>query len=92
MYIYTHIYIYILDFPGVSVVNNLPAGTIGDRRHGFNPWVRKIPWRRKWQSTPTFLPVKSHGERTYGITKSQTRLKRLSNHIHKYAFALNWLI
>ena len=36
MYIYTHTYIYILDFPGVSVVNNLPAGTIGDRRHGFN--------------------------------------------------------
>ena len=33
------------------------------RRHRFNPWVRKIPWRRKWQPTPVFLPGKSHGQR-----------------------------
>ena len=25
------------------------------------PWVRKIPWRKVWQSTPVFLPAKSHG-------------------------------
>ena len=31
------------------------------RRLGFNPWVRKISWRRKWQPTPVFLPGKSHG-------------------------------
>ena len=31
---------------------------------GFNPWVRKILWRRKWQPTPTFLPKKSHGQRS----------------------------
>ena len=30
----------------------------------FDPWVRKIPWRRKWEPTPVFLPVKSHGERS----------------------------
>ena len=30
---------------------------------GFDPWVGKIPWRRKWQSTPVFLPGKSHGQR-----------------------------
>ena len=34
------------------------------RRHGFNPWVRKIPWRRKWQPTPIFLPGKFHKERS----------------------------
>ena len=28
------------------------------RRHRFNIWVRKIPWRRKWQPTPVFLPGK----------------------------------
>ena len=33
------------------------------RRHGFDPWVRKISWRRKWQPTPVFLPGKSHGWR-----------------------------
>ena len=32
-------------------------------RPGFDPWVRKIPWRRKWQPTPIFLPGKSHGWR-----------------------------
>ena len=34
------------------------------RRHGFDPWVGKIPWRRKWQPTPVFLPGKSHGQRS----------------------------
>ena len=32
-------------------------------RPGFNPWVRKITWWRKWQPTPVFLPGKSHGWR-----------------------------
>ena len=31
---------------------------------GLIPEVRKIPWRRKWQPTPVFLPGKSHGQRT----------------------------
>ena len=30
----------------------------------FNPWVGKIPWRRKWQPTPVFLPGKFHGQRS----------------------------
>ena len=34
------------------------------RRHGFNPWVRKIPWRRAWWLTPVFLPGGSHGQRS----------------------------
>ena len=29
------------------------------KRHGFDPWVRKIPWRRAWQTTPVFLPGES---------------------------------
>ena len=29
------------------------------RRLGFDPWVRKIPWRRKWPPTPVFLPGES---------------------------------
>ena len=33
------------------------------RRWGFEPWVRKILWRRKWQPTPVFLPGKSYGQR-----------------------------
>ena len=34
------------------------------RRAGFDPWVRKIPWRREWQPTPVFLPAESHGQRS----------------------------
>ena len=34
------------------------------RRHGFDPWVGKVPWRRAWQPTPVFLPRKSNGQRS----------------------------
>ena len=44
-------------------VKNLPAN-IGDTRHGFDPWVGKIPWRRAWQPAPVFLPGESHGQRS----------------------------
>ena len=44
------------DFPGGT---NGKASACNGRRPGLNPWVRKIPWRRKWQPTPVFLPGKS---------------------------------
>ena len=50
------------------------------RRPGFDPWVGKIPWRRKWQPTPVLLSRKSHGWRSlvqataHGVAKSRTRL------------------
>ena len=34
------------------------------RRHRFSPWIVKIPWRRKWQHTPIFLPGKFPGQRS----------------------------
>ena len=34
------------------------------KRHGLCPWVGKIPWRRKWQTTPVLLPGESHGQRS----------------------------
>ena len=45
---------------------------------GFNPWVRKIPWRREWQPTPVFLPGESQGRGSlvgcllWGHTESDT--------------------
>ena len=35
-----------------------------DKRSGFHLWLRKIPWRKKWQPTREFLPGKSHGQRS----------------------------
>ena len=79
MYLYKCIY---KGLPGDSVVKNLPAneGKSGDT--GFNPWVKKIPWRRKWQPTPVFLPGEFHGQRSLGglqSMRSQRSRTRLSN-------------
>ena len=50
-----------------------PGGTNGKepacqcrrhKRHGINPWIGKIPWRRAWQPTSVFLPGKSHVKRS----------------------------
>ena len=46
------------------MVKNLPANTGEGQRHRFHPWVRKIPWRRDWQSTSVFLPGKFHGKKS----------------------------
>ena len=48
-------------------------------RHRFDPWVGKIPWSRKWQHAPVFLPEKSHGQRSLAgyspwVAKSWTQL------------------
>ena len=51
-------------FPGDTVVKNPPANTSRHKRCRFDPWVRKFPWRRKWQSAPGFLPGKSHGQQS----------------------------
>ena len=42
------------------MVKNLPA--IQETR--FDPWVRKIPWKREWLPTPVFLPGDFHGQRS----------------------------
>ena len=49
------------------------------RRPGFDSWVRKIPWRRKWQPIPVFLLGESHGQRSLAgyslwVCKSRTQM------------------
>ena len=54
-------------------------------RCGFSPWVGKIPWRRKWQPFPVFLPGESHGQRSlaghspWGRKESDTTAVTVSN-------------
>ena len=68
-----------LDFPGGAVREGPPA-SVGEARDEIFPWVGKIPWRKKWQPSPVFLPGKSHGQRSlaghspWGQRESQTRL------------------
>ena len=53
-----------------GLLNCFPGGSDGKSicmqcgRPGFDSWVGKIPWRRKWQSTSVLLPGKSHGQRS----------------------------
>ena len=63
------------------------------RRHGFDPWVGKIPWSRKWQPAPVFLPGKSHGQRSqagyspWGCRESDTT-EQLNNNNKGYGCCL----
>ena len=53
------------------------------RRCGFDPWAGKIPWRRKWQPTPVFLPGESHGGRSlvgYSPWGHRVRHNRVTEH------------
>jgi len=43
-----------------QTIKNLPSM----QELGFDPWVRKIPWRREWLPTPVFLPKESHSQRS----------------------------
>jgi len=53
------------------------------RRHGFDPWVGKIPQRRKQQPTPVFLPGKSHGQkRLAGYSPWGHRVRHDWEHTH----------
>ena len=64
-----------LGFPGGSVIKNPPANA-GDA--DLIPGLGRFPWRWKWQSTPLFMPGKSHEQRSlvgytvHRVTKSQT--------------------
>ena len=51
-----------MGFPGGSGTKNVPEM----EEHGFNPWTRKIPWRRYWQPTLVFFPGQSYGQRSLG--------------------------
>ena len=53
-----------IDARRASLVLSGKESTWQCRSCRFNPWVRKIPWNRKWPSTPVFLPGKSHAQRS----------------------------
>ena len=53
-----------LDFPGGASGKESACQCRRRNRCVFNPWVRKMPWRRAQQPTPVFLPGESHGQRS----------------------------
>ena len=79
-----------MGFPGSSVVENLPDNS-GDL--GLIPWVRKIPWRRKWQPTPdTCLGISMDRGAWWGssgVAKNQTSLRDSVQSVQLYPILCN---
>ena len=63
-------------FPGGASGKEHACQCRRHKRHGFDPWVWNISWRRPWQPTPVFLPGESHGQKRlagyspWGLTES----------------------
>ena len=85
-------------FSGGHWCRGLPGGAVSKesacqcrrhKRHVLDPWVRKIPWSRKWQLTPVFLPGKFHRQRNlegyspWGCNKSDMT-ERVHTHTHTH--------
>ena len=52
-------------------------------RYEIHPWVRKIPWRRKWQPIPVLLPGKFHGQRSWvGYSPRGRKESDMTEHTH----------
>ena len=66
------------------------------KRHGFDPWVGKIPWRRARQPTPVFLPGEPHGQRSlagyspWGREESDTTEVTAHTHTHTPMPLFTW--
>ena len=57
------------------------------RRHGFDPWIRKIPGRREWLPTPVFLPGEYYGYRSLvGCSPWGHKESNMTKHSHTHLY------
>ena len=79
---------------GSVIKNPLSSSLLScHRSHGFDPWVGKIPWRRKWQSAPVLLPGISHGHGLVGYSPWGCKDSDTTEHVHSFdhkPVALQW--
>ena len=71
-------------YPWLSWLLNGKESTCQCRGCGFDPWVRKNRWRRKWQSTPVFLP--GPGGLVHGVAKRWTQMSMHACHDGEFTF------
>ena len=72
-------------FTGDTFVKNPPNQSRRHKRRRFDPWVGKIPWRRKPQLTPVFLPEKFHGQRSLsGYSPWGRKDSDMTEHTHAH--------
>ena len=71
-----------------NIILGFPCGASGKesacqcrrcKRSGFDPWVKKIPWRRPWQPTPVFLPGESHGQKSLSVYSPSSHKERVGH-------------
>ena len=59
-----HFHVHFLGFPGGASGKELACQRRRCKNRRFDPWIGKMPWKRKWQPTPVFSPRESHGQRS----------------------------
>ena len=73
MYIERYLYFNYSSYNRSYIYSPIPGGDSGKevtcqcrrpKRHGFDPCVGKVLWRREWQPTPVFFPGESHIQRS----------------------------
>ena len=79
----------ILDFPGGAGSKEPAWQCRRQKRCRFDPWVGKIPQRRKWQPTPVSLPGESHGQRSLtGQSVGPQKESDTTECMHTYAYGV----
>ena len=68
-------------FSGGLVVKNLAGQCRRHKRCGFNTWVGKILWWRKWQSAPVFLSRKFHRQRSWSRVHGGHKTSNMTEHL-----------
>ena len=79
--------LFVISIAGVSLVAQM-VNLLQCRRPKFDPWVRKIPWKKEWLPTVVFFPGESHGQRSlvgyspWGHKESDTTERLTHTHTH----------
>ena len=78
-----------MDFPGGARSKEPVCQCRRQKRCRFDPWVRKVPWRRQWAPTPVFLPGTSHDRGAWWATahRSQLDMTEATERIHTQVFS-----
>ena len=81
--------VYILEFPWWFHGKESTCQYRRRKRHGFDPWVRKIPWSKKQQLISVLLPGKFHEQRSLaGYSPWDQKESNMTEHAYTYIFYL----
>ena len=90
-------------FSCTYIYKGFPGGTVAKKkstcqcrryqRLGFVPWVRKIPWRRRWQPSPVFLPGEFHGQKILaGYSPWGRKELNIAEHTHTHIYTYTYIL